>query len=111
MRRGPPHFAVEAEHWDFVDRIQKIFGFDHIVLLVAAQAMLRSKGGGQVDIIKRRQGIEAVHQFACHRSGMGKQCNPLASQRPAQIRIFDQTVYSKFHERFAASIVSPKQSR
>ena len=111
MRRGPPHFPVEAEHRDIVNRVQKIFGFDHIVLLVAAQAMLRSKRGGQVDIIKCRQGIQAVHQFVRHRSGMGKQSNPLARQRPTQVGIFDQTVYSKFHERFAASIVSPKQSR
>ena len=40
------HFAVQAEHRDAVHRIVKVRRLDHVVLLVAAQAMLRTEGGG-----------------------------------------------------------------
>ena len=70
-------FAVEAEHRDAVDRVGEVLGLDHIVLLVAAQAMLRTERGGQLDD-RRRQGVEAVGEVAGHRRGMGKQGHALA---------------------------------
>ena len=43
----PAHFAVEAEHRDAVHRIVEVRRLDHVVLLVAAQAVLRAEGGGE----------------------------------------------------------------
>ncbi len=38
-----PNFAVKAEHRDHVDRIGEVVGLHHIVLLVAAEPMLRAE--------------------------------------------------------------------
>ena len=73
----PPHLAVEAEHRDAVDRIGEIGRFDHIVLLVAAQAVLRPEGGGDVHA-RRDQRVEGVRQVRGHRSGMREQGDALA---------------------------------
>ena len=100
------NFPIQAEHRNIVDRIHEILGLDHIVLLVAPQTVLRAKGRGQVDLLKRRQGIEAVHKIACHRRGVRQQCHAFSRQWPTQFRLFDQPVYSEFHDRFAASIFS-----
>ena len=45
-RRRPAHLAVEAEDRDPVGRILVVVGLDHVVLLVAAHAVLRAEGGG-----------------------------------------------------------------
>jgi len=36
----PPHLAIQAEHGNSVHRIGEVARFDHVVLLVAAQAVL-----------------------------------------------------------------------
>ena len=45
-----------------MDRIGEIVGFNHIILLVSAQTMLRAKGGGQIDIVARGKGVEGMMQ-------------------------------------------------
>jgi len=40
---GNSHFAIQAEHGDVVYRIVEIRRLDHVVLLVATQAMLRTE--------------------------------------------------------------------
>ena len=50
---------------------------DHIVLLVAAQAVLRAEGGGDVDAGGGER-VEAVGEVAGHRGGMGEQGDALA---------------------------------
>ena len=48
LDRGPAHLAVEAEDGYSEPRIVLIGGLDHIVLLVALEAMLRPHCGGNV---------------------------------------------------------------
>ena len=64
--RWAADLAVEAEHRDFVDRIDEIRALDHIVLLVAAQAVLRTEGGGEADAAYGSQRIEAVGEILRH---------------------------------------------
>jgi hypothetical protein len=49
-----PHLAVQAEHRNPVRRILVVRGLDHVVLLVAAQAVLRSERGGRASPATRR---------------------------------------------------------
>ena len=44
---GPARSAVKTEHRDAVLRVAEIRRLDHVVLLVAAQAVLRAEGRGQ----------------------------------------------------------------
>ena len=57
------HFAIEAEDRDAVHRIVEVRRLDHVVLLVAAQAMLRTEGGADLHVAACRQRIERVRQI------------------------------------------------
>ena len=91
------HFAVQAEDRDLVDRIDIILGLDHIVLLVAAQAVLRPERRGQLDVAKRGERVEAVRQVARHRRGMGQQRDALAGERRAKRGVGKQPFDAEFH--------------
>ena len=51
-------------------RIDEVRAFDHIVLLVAAEAVLRAECGRHAQIAAFRQGIEAVRQITGDRRRM-----------------------------------------
>ena len=82
-RRRSPHRAVEAEDRDAVHRVGKVRRLDHVVLLVAAQAVLRTERRRQFQIGKRGQRVERMHQLARHRGGMREQRDALAGERLA----------------------------
>jgi hypothetical protein len=47
---GLTHLAVQAEHRDAERRIGEVGRLDHVVLLVAAQAVLRAEGGRRLHV-------------------------------------------------------------
>ena len=62
LARGSPHLAVKAEHRHAVDRIGEIGCLHHVVLLVAAHAVLRAEGGGELDVRQGGQGVERMDE-------------------------------------------------
>ena len=80
-----------------MDRIGKVRAFDHIVLLVAAQPVLRAERGGQADIVERGQGIERMREVRGDRCRMRDQRDPLAVQRFAQIRLCQKSIDTEEH--------------
>src|SRR4249919_2000185 len=88
-----------------MDGIDEIRAFDHIVLLVAAKAMLRTKGGGEAQA-GSGQGIEAVGEVAGDGSRMRNQGDALALQLFAQFRVGQQPLDAQFH-----SALTPSNSR
>jgi hypothetical protein len=94
---GTADVTVQAEHRDAVNRVPEIVRLDHVVLLVAAQAVLRAEGSGEFDAAERGQGVHGVRQVASHRGGMGEQGHALAVQRFLQFRVAEQAVDSEIH--------------
>ena len=80
------HFAVQAEDRNAVHRIVEVRRLDHVVLLVAAQAMLRTEGGGDLDVAARGQRVERMRQVFRHRSGMRQQGDAPALQAARAMR-------------------------
>ena len=60
-RRRPAHFTVKTKNRNAVRRVVEICRLDHVVLLVAAQPMLRAEGGGELYIFQQSQRIEGMH--------------------------------------------------
>jgi hypothetical protein len=44
-----------------VHRIPEVQRLDHVVLLVAAESVLRTKGGNQLNVVKGRERVEGVN--------------------------------------------------
>ena len=53
---------------------------DHVVLLVAAQAVLRAEGGGEAQIAERGERVERMRQVGGHRRRMGEQGDAAAAR-------------------------------
>ena len=104
------HLAVEAEHRDSVDRVDEVGAFDHIVLLVAAQPVLRAERGGQADVGASGERVEAVREVARDRGGMRDQRDALAVQRGAQRRVGEQPFDTEFHARRYSGSRAAKQA-
>ena len=104
----PAHLAVQAEHRDAEGRIVEVGRLDHVVLLVAAQAVLRAERGGELDVAAGGQRIERMGQVARDRGGMGEQRHAPALQRRAQGRVGEQPVDAEFH---GASAVGSSQRK
>jgi hypothetical protein len=83
---------------------------DHVVLLVAAQTMLRAESSCDLYVIACGQSIERVLQVFCDRSGMREQCNAPAVEWRAQNGFGDKSVDTKFHSRYAGENSCVKQS-
>ncbi len=98
LGRRPADLAVEAEYRDTVGRVGEIRGLDHVVLLVAAQAVLGPEGGCQLDAAGARQGVEAVGQLRGDRRRMGQQGDTPARQWRTQGRIREKTIDAPFHD-------------
>ena len=88
----PAHFAVEAEDGNAELRVEEIRRFDHVVLLVAAQAVLRAEGGAQLDVGQGGEGVERMRQVGGDRGRVGEQGDALAGQRAAQGGVGEQAV-------------------
>src|SRR5262249_62188942 len=98
------------EYRDTVYRIAEVGRFDHIVLLVAAQTMLRAESSGELDVATRGQRIERMLQVLRDRSGMREQCDAPALQRHAQSGFGEKSIDGKFHSDCAAGSSYAKQS-
>ena len=104
------HFAVEAENRDAEHRIVEVRQLHHVVLLVAAQTVLRAEGGGELDVAACGQRVERMGQVGRDRSRMGQQRNAPAVKRRAQSGFGDKAVDAEFHGRYACENSSAKQS-
>ncbi|ENO77337.1 sulfate transporter [Thauera sp. 63] len=98
-RGGATDLAVQAEHRDAQQRVGVVGGLHHVVLLVAAQPVLRAEGGRQRDVGQRGQGVERVRQVAGHRGRMGEQGDTLARQWAAQCGVGEQAVETEADRR------------
>ncbi len=110
-RGRPAHLAVEAEDGDAVRRIHEVRRFDHVVLLVSPQTVLRAERARQRDIAGSGQRIERVTEFAGHGRRVREQCHPPPREFPAQRRIREQTVDAERHRRAARRGTSGGSSR
>ena len=86
------YFAVQAEYRDAVQRVEEIGRFDHVVLLVAAQAMLRAEGGAQIDVGQGHQRVERMGEVGRYRGRVGEQRHAATGQRAAQGGVGEQAV-------------------
>ena len=89
-------------------RIVEVRRLDHVVLLVAAQAVLRPEGRGQLQVAARGEGVERMREACGHRRRMGEQRDAATRQRPAQFRLGKQPVDAELHHVLARSISSTK---
>ncbi len=83
---------------------------DHVVLLVAAQTVLRTEGGGELDVTACGQRVEGMVQVLGNRRGVGKQGDAPAFERRAQGGFGEKPVDAEFHGRYGAGSSSAKQS-
>ena len=75
-----------------MQRVAEVRRLDHVVLLVAAQAVLRAEGGSQPEVGQGGQCVERVGEVGGHRGRMGEQRNAAAGQRAAQGGVGEQAV-------------------
>ncbi len=76
-------------------RIEEIRRLHHIVLLVAAQTVLRAESGGQADIRQRGQRVERMGQIGGNRGWVSQQGNATTGERAAQIGFGKQSIESE----------------
>ena len=91
------HLAIQTEHRNAVHRIFEIRRLDHVVLLVAAQTMLRAERGGDLDVTASGQRIERMRQVSGDRSGMREQRYALVVERRAQGGFGDKPIDAESH--------------
>ena len=70
---------------------------DHVVLLVAAQSVLRTERRRQAHFRQRRERIERVRELARDRGGMREQRHAAPDQGLPQGGVGDETVESDVH--------------
>ena len=80
-------FAIEREDRDAEIGIAIILGLDHVVLFVAAHAMLRAECAGDVDIVQRRQGVERMIKCSCDGRRMANKADASPAETGAQAGI------------------------
>ena len=73
-------------------RIVEVRRLDHVVLLVAAQAMLRTESGADLHVAACGQRIQRMRQIFRDRSRMREQRHALALERCAQSRFGDESI-------------------
>ena len=86
--------AIQAEHRDSVGRVGEVRRLHHIVLEVAADAMLRAEHRRQLQSGREKR-IDAVGQVFGDGGRMRQQRNALAFERTAQFGVGKQPVDSK----------------
>ncbi len=97
----PTHLAVQAEDRDAVQRILEIRRLDHVVLLVAAQPVLRSESGRDVELAAGEERVERMRQVDCDRGGMREQRYAFAGKRRAQGGLAEESIDAELHGRNA----------
>ena len=84
--RRAAHFAIETEDGHAVHRVVEGRRLDHVVLLVAAQAVLRAERGRELELAERGQRIERMREIRRHGCGMREHRDAFSAQRTAQLR-------------------------
>ena len=80
-------------------RIAEIRRLDHVVLLVAAQPVLRTESRGDVETADGAQCVERMFEIRRHRSRMRQQRNAPAFELALQFHVAQQAVDSELdHE-------------
>ena len=82
----PAHLPVQAEHRDAVQRVLEIRRFDHVVLLVAAQPVLRPEGGGEVAEFLGRQFLVLEHDDEMAVEGLADASDQFRRRRTGETR-------------------------
>ncbi len=95
--RRPAHFAVQAEDRDPVGRVDVVGRLDHVVLLVAAHAVLRPECGGQAEVLMRCERIDRVREIGGDRGRVGEQGDATAIERLPDGAVEQQAVNPEFH--------------
>ena len=103
-RSRPAHFPVEAEYRNAVHGVGVVVRLDHVVLLVAAQAVLRAEGGRELDVGDPRQRVERMHEARGDRGRMGEQGDAASRQRLLQHAIREQALDAEFHHAGSRSV-------
>ncbi len=105
------HLAIQAEDRDAMHRIVEVGRFDHVVLLVAAQTMLRTESCGELYVAARGQRVERMRQVLRDRSGVREQGYAPALERRAQSGLSEKSIDAEFHNHYAAGSSWAKQSK
>ena len=91
--------------------IPEIRRLDHVVLLVAAQPVLRTERGAQIEIGQGGQRVERVREIVRHGGGMREQRDALAAQAFAQRARSEQAIQTELHRALPSSdAVNPAAS-
>jgi hypothetical protein len=106
---GAAYLAIEAEYRDAVQRIGEVLGFDHIVLLVAAQAVLWTERCAELQAGCGER-IQSVPQIRRNGGRMGQISDTLAFQRLAQGRVGQEAIETGLHSAVGGASSSTKQS-
>ncbi len=104
------HLAIEAEDRNAEDRIIEVRRLLHVVLLVAAQAVLRPERRRQLQAGRRRQRVERMGEIARDGGRMCQKAEALSGQRAAKFGLREEPVQTEFHTGDAAGISTAKQS-
>ncbi len=105
------HLAIEAVDRDPVHRIVVVRRLHHVVLLVAAQAVLGAEGGGQVHPGQGGQGVQRMGQVRGDRGRMGQQRHAPSFQRRPQGGVGDEAIDAELHASSGARTSQTKPSQ
>ena len=94
---GAAHLTVEAEDRDAPAWVHVVGRLDHVVLFVAAQAVLWAKGRAQAHLGQGRERVDAVRELARDRGRVGQQGHASALQWRAQSGFRQQAFDAEFH--------------
>src|SRR5439155_20470309 len=94
---GAANGAVEDPPRDAVHGIREVRRLDHVVLLVAAKAVLRPERRREPHVATCRERVDRVRQVARHRRGMRDEPDPPAGQRAAKRRVVEQSIQTESH--------------
>jgi hypothetical protein len=89
-------------------RIAEIRRLDHVVLLVAAQAVLRTERRGDVQAANRTQCVQRVLEVRGHRSRVRQQGHAPSFELAQQLAVRQQPVDAELDH--AASLIAARQS-
>ncbi len=87
-----PYVAVQAVHGNAERGVDVLRRLDHVVLLVAAQAVLRPERGHETHAIEGGEGIERMGQVAGDGGGVCQQGDAPPGQRRLQVALREQAI-------------------
>jgi hypothetical protein len=64
--RRAANFAVETKDGNAMDRVAEVWRFDHVVLLITAEPVLRAESGGEFDIATPGETVQRVLKMTRH---------------------------------------------